>query len=219
MGIKVSAIFLMAVLIAGLSSFPSSISNSSTEFVDQTNSLNLINTAFADSDNGKGNDKEKGKPDDVGKDKEKQAKNNEDNDDDDDNLQVSAEKFEDAMEDAQEAIDDANEEIEKANEKIAEASDKGKETLLAEQQLEEAIAKRDMAQESFDLGNFEEAEELAEEAEDLANEARGKLIGKTQEDLEEDEDEDELEFEGIIASIGSNSFFLEGFLKEIFVND
>jgi len=95
MGIKVSAIFLMAVLIAGLSSFPSSISNSSTEFVDQTNSLNLINTAFADSNNGKGNDKEKGKPDDVGKGKdkekklaEKQAKDNEDyevNDDYEDN--------------------------------------------------------------------------------------------------------------------------------------
>jgi len=112
-----------------------------------------------------------------------------DDDDDNDNLQVSAEKFEDAMEDAQEAIDDANEEIEKANEKIAEASDKGKETLLAEQQLEKAIAKRDMAQERFDSGNFEEAEELAEEAEDLANEARGKFIGKTQEDLEEENDD------------------------------
>ncbi len=127
------------------------------------------------------------------------------------------EKEEDAMEDADDAIADANEEIEKADEKIAEAADKGKETSLAEQQLEEAMAKRDMAQDSFDSGDFEEAEELAEEAEDLANEARGKLIGKTQEDLEEDEDE--LEFEGKIASIGSNSFFLEGFLKEIFVND
>ena len=127
------------------------------------------------------------------------------------------EEEEDAMEDADDAIADANEEIEKADEKIAEAADKGKETSLAEQQLEEAMAKRDMAQDSFDSGDFEEAEELAEEAEDLANEARGKLIGKTQEDLEEDEDE--LEFEGKIASIGSNSFFLEGFLKEIFVND
>ena len=86
MGIKVSAIFLMAVLIAGLSSFPSSISNSSTEFVDQTNSLNLINTAFADSNNGKGNDKEKGKPDDVGqgKDKEKKLAQNQVKNDDDD---------------------------------------------------------------------------------------------------------------------------------------
>jgi len=184
MEIKISAIFLMVILITGFSSFPLSMSNSSTEFADQNNSLNLISMAFADSNSDKGNDKEKGKPDDVGK-----AKNNEDNDDDDnDNLQVSAEKFEDAMEDAQEAIDDANEEIEKANEKIAEAYDEGKETLLAEQQLEEAIAKRDMAQESFDSGNFEEAEELAEEAKDLANEARGKLIGKTQEDLEDNDD-------------------------------
>jgi len=137
--------------------------------------------------------------------------------DDDDEENGSEEDEEDAMEDAADAIADANEEIEKADEKIAEASDKGKETSLAEQQLEEAIAKRDMAQESFDSENFDEAEELAEEAEDLANEARGKLIGKTQEDLEEDEDE--LEFEGIIASIGSNSFTLEGFLEEIFVND
>ena len=92
MGIRIGAIFLMTILIAGFSSFPSSMSNSSPEFADQTNSLNLINTAFADSNNGKGNDKEKGKPDDVGKGKdkekklaEKQAKNNEDNDDYEDN--------------------------------------------------------------------------------------------------------------------------------------
>ena len=70
MGIRIGAIFLMTILIAGFSSFPSSMSNSSPEFADQTNSLNLINTAFADSNNGKGNDKEKGKPDDVGKGKD-----------------------------------------------------------------------------------------------------------------------------------------------------
>jgi len=92
MGIRVSAIFLMITLVAGFTSFPSSLSNYSTEIVDQPYSLNLINTAFADSDNGKGNDKEKGKPDDVGKGKdkekklaEKQAKDNEDNDDYEDN--------------------------------------------------------------------------------------------------------------------------------------
>jgi len=50
MEIKISAIFLMAILMAGFSSFPSSVSNSSTEFADQTNSLNLINMAFAASD-------------------------------------------------------------------------------------------------------------------------------------------------------------------------
>jgi len=86
MGIRVSAVFLMIVLVAGFTSLPSSLSNYSTEIVDQPHSLNLINTAFADSDNDKGNDKEKGKPDDVGKDKEKklaekQAKNNEDYED------------------------------------------------------------------------------------------------------------------------------------------
>jgi len=85
MGIRIGAIFLMITLVAGFTSFPSSLSNYSTEIVDQPHSLNLINTAFADSDNDKGNDKEKGKPDDVGKDKEKQAKNNEDNDDYEDN--------------------------------------------------------------------------------------------------------------------------------------
>ncbi len=90
MGIKVSAIFLMAVLIAGLSSFPSSISNSSTEFVDQTNSLNLINTVFADFDEDEDDeDKEKGKPagvgkpESVGKDKEKKLSENQAKDDDD----------------------------------------------------------------------------------------------------------------------------------------
>jgi len=79
MGIRIGAIFLMITLVAGFTSFPSSLSNYSTEIVDQPNSLNLINTAFADSHNGKGDDKEKGKPDDVGKNKEKQAKNNEGN--------------------------------------------------------------------------------------------------------------------------------------------
>jgi len=50
MGIKVSAIFLMVTLVAGFTSFSSPLSYSSTEFADQTNSLNLINTAFAASD-------------------------------------------------------------------------------------------------------------------------------------------------------------------------
>ena len=50
MGIRIGVIFLMTILIAGFSSFPSSMSNSSTEFADQTNSLNLINMAFAASD-------------------------------------------------------------------------------------------------------------------------------------------------------------------------
>jgi len=74
MGIRISAIFLMVTLVAGFTSFPLSLSNYSTEIVDQPHSLNLINTAFADSNNGKGNDKEKGKPDDVGKGKDKEKK-------------------------------------------------------------------------------------------------------------------------------------------------
>jgi len=50
MGIRISGIFLMTILITGFSGFSYPMSNSSTEFVDQTNSLNLINTAFAASD-------------------------------------------------------------------------------------------------------------------------------------------------------------------------
>ncbi len=50
MVIKVSAIFLMITLVAGFTSFSSPLSYSSTEFADQTNSLNLINMAFAASD-------------------------------------------------------------------------------------------------------------------------------------------------------------------------
>ncbi|MCH7648316.1 MAG: hypothetical protein IIA83_06895, partial [Thaumarchaeota archaeon] len=105
------------------------------------------------------------------------------------------EEYEEDKEDAEEAIADAQEEIDKADEKIMEASDEGKETALAEEQLMLAITTLTMAIASFDLGNFEEAEELAEEAEDLASEARGKLIGKTLEDLE-----DEIELEGMVET-------------------
>jgi len=192
LSIGISTIFLMSVLVLGVLSYPSLIPNLDQDITAFDFQLQLANVAFAD-------------------DEEEEEEENGSEEEEENGSE------EDAMEDAADAIADANEEIEKADEKIAESSDKGKETSLAEQQLEEAIAKRDMAQESFDSESFEEAEELAEEAEDLANEARGKLIGKTQEDLEEDENE--LEFEGIIASIGSNSFFLEGFLEEFFVND
>jgi len=118
---------------------------------------------------------------------------------------------EDLMEDAADAIADANEEIDKADEKITKAADEGKDTSLAELQLEEAIAKRDMAQESFDSGDFEVAEELAEEAEDLASESRSKLIGKTEADLEDDgeEEEDEIELKGILTVTGDDTFDLE----------
>lgn len=181
----------MSVLVLGVISYPSLLPNLDQDATAFDFQMQLGNFAFADEDD-------------------------EEEEENDDKEHGEEDHADDAMEDAADAIADANEEIEKADKKIAEASDKGEETSLAEQQLEEAKVKRDMAQESFDLENFEEAEELAEEAEDLANEARGKLVGKTQEDLEE---EDELEFEGIIASIGSNSFTLEGFLEEIFVND
>ena len=105
------------------------------------------------------------------------------------------EEEENVMEDADDAIADAQEEINKAQEKIDEAAENGKETTLAQEQLNEAISKLEMAQQSFDSENFEEAEELAEEAEDLASEARGKLIGKTETDLEDEEEEAEIEIE------------------------
>ncbi len=102
-----------------------------------------------------------------------------------------AEEEEDVMEDANDAIADAQEEINKAQEKIDEAAENGKETTLAQEQLNQAISKLEMAQLSFDSENFEEAEELADEAEDLASEARGKLIGKTEADLEDEGEKDE----------------------------
>jgi len=146
-----------------------------------------------------------------------------DDDDDNDNLYVSSEKFEDAIEDAEDAIEDAKEEIDEARKKIERESNKGKETTLAQEQLDEAIAKLEMAELSFALGNFEEAEELAEEVEDLASEARGKLIGKTESDIEAEHeiDEHEVEIKGEIDEIDLELMFftLVGSISQIFVND
>ena len=146
-----------------------------------------------------------------------------DDDDDNDNLYVSSEKFEDAIEDAEDAIEDAKEEIDEARKKIERESNKGKETTLAQEQLDEAIAKLEMAELSFALGNFEEAEELAEEVEDLASEARGKLIGKTESDIEDEHeiDEHEVEIKGEIheSDLELMFFTLVGSISQIFVND
>jgi len=145
-----------------------------------------------------------------------------DDDDDNDNLYVSSEKFEDAIEDAEDAIEDAKEEIDEARKKIERESNDGKETIVALEQLDEAIAKLEMAEQSFALGNFEEAEELAEEAEDLASEARGKLIGKTESDIEDEHeiDEHEVEIKGKINEIDLELMFftLVGSILHIFVN-
>jgi len=102
---------------------------------------------------------------------------------------VEDEEEEDVMEDTNDAIAaiaKAQEEINKAQEKIDEAAEDGKETTLAQEQLNKAKSTLEMAQESCDSGDFEDAEELAEVAEDLASEAR-KLIGKTEADLEDDD--------------------------------
>ncbi len=141
-----------------------------------------------------------------------------DDDDDNDNLYVSSEKFENAIEDAEDAIEDAKEEIDEARKKIERESNKGKETTLAQEQLDEAIAKLEMAEQSFALGNFEETEELAEEAEDLASEARGKLIGKTESDIE-DEHEVEIKAEIPERDLELMFFTLVGSISQIFVND
>ena len=145
-----------------------------------------------------------------------------DDKDDNDNLYVSSEKFEDAIEDAEDSIEDAKEEIDEARKKIERESNKGKETTLAQEQLDEAIAKLEMAELSFALGNFEEAEELAEEAEDLASEARGKLIGKTESDIEDEHeiDEHEVEIKSEINEINLELMFftLVGSIVQIFVN-
>ena len=93
---------------------------------------------------------------------------------------------EEELEDAEEAIIDAQEEIDKATEKISKADEKGKEVSLSLTQLDAAIEKLGDAEAAFTSGNFVLAEELAKEAEDWASEARGKLIGKTLEDLEDE---------------------------------
>ena len=123
---------------------------------------------------------------------------------------------EEVMEDANDAITDAQEEINKAQKKIDEAADEEKEITLAQDQLNEAILKLEMAQASFDSGDYEEAEELADEAEDLASESRGKLIGKTEADLEDDgveeedeKEEDEIELKGILTDNGNDTFDLK----------
>ncbi|MBS1266291.1 MAG: hypothetical protein MAG795_00258 [Candidatus Woesearchaeota archaeon] len=95
---------------------------------------------------------------------------------------------EEDRDDASEAIDDAGEEISKAEEKIAEAEDKGKETSAAEDRLAQAQEKLTEAKAAFEVGNIDEAEELAEEARELASEARMKFLGKTAEELNDEEE-------------------------------
>ena len=96
---------------------------------------------------------------------------------------------EEELEDAEEAIIDAQEEIDKATGKISKADEKGKEVSLSLTQLDAAIEKLGDAETAFTSGNFVLAEELAKEAEDWASEARGKLIGKTLEDLADETEE------------------------------
>lgn len=104
----------------------------------------------------------------------------------------------DTREDAMDAIEDAREEIAHASNKIVEAENEGKETTLAKEKLSEAEILLAESEANFDVGNYDEAEELAEEAEDLASESRMKYLGKTNEDFNESgakEDENEIEIE------------------------
>ena len=190
---KFSTLFLFAVLILGIAAYPNSFSSVSFDEPSLNTSL-LI--AFADEDD-EGSDGDSDGDSSGGTDGE-------------------------VMEYANDAIADAQEEINKAQKKIDESADEGKDTTLAQEQLDKAILKLEMAQASFDSGDFEEAEELADEAEDLASESRGKLIGKTEADLEDDgeeeEEEDEIELRGILTDNGNDTFDLDG-TETISIND
>lgn len=97
MRIKTSAIFLMIVLFAGFASFPSSIPNFDNEIAEKYGLQNqLINMAFADSHNVKGNDKAK----------EKQAEKQERQDEKQEKLaEKQAEKEDKALQRAEKLIE------------------------------------------------------------------------------------------------------------------
>jgi len=141
MGIKISAIFLMTILIAGFSSFPSSISNSSTELVDQTNSLNLINMAFAASD------EEEKAADRAEKAADKAA----------DRAEKAADKAADRSE---KAVEKAADRAEKAAEKAADRAEKAAEKAadIAEKAAEKAADRAEKELEKdYDIQEFNSA--------------------------------------------------------------
>ena len=118
----------------------------------------------------------------------------------DEDEESEEESEEESSTDALEAIEDAVEEIEKAEIKIDESFDDGTDVSLSEEKLSEAIKLLEQAEISFDDGNFEDAEDLAEEAKDLASESRMKYLGKSLDNFEDDDfgdesDDAEKEFE------------------------
>ncbi|MGQ0638412.1 MAG: hypothetical protein ACT4N1_03500 [Nitrososphaerota archaeon] len=181
MSIKISAIFLMSVLVLGLASYPTSITNIDNDAVNQGEfQISLVEVAFAQTDD------ESDDEDDV----DVEESEEEDKDDEETN-----ENETDEEQDAHKAIVDAEEEINKAQEKMTEAKEKGKVTSASELALKEAQDKLEEAKQNLELGFYEKAEELAEEAEDLASDARMSLLGKNIEDVEEEEEETEIEVE------------------------
>ena len=75
-----------------------------------------------------------------------------------------------------------------------EASDEGIDTILAEQKLDEARDKLTTALASFESGDFEDAEVLADEAKELAEDAKELVEELT------DEAEEEIELEGTVQT-------------------
>ena len=89
---------------------------------------------------------------------------------------------------AREAIHDAIEEIEDATLRLQHASDAGINVTDAEELIVKAKLLVNEAEAAFELGEFMQAEDLADDAEDLAKEARF-LLGDEFDDVEEHEDQ------------------------------
>ena len=95
---------------------------------------------------------------------------------------------------ALEAIEDAIHEVEEATMRLKDAHDQGFDVTHAEEIIVKAKMLIEEADHAFSLGNFEEAEELADHAEDLAEEARI-ILGDEYFDDDHDEFEDH-EYDG-----------------------
>ena len=90
---------------------------------------------------------------------------------------------------ALEAIHDAIEDIEETTLRLQHASDAGIDITDAEELIVKAKLLVNEAEAAFELGEFEQAEDLADDAEDLAKEARFILGDDFDDDIEEHEDQ------------------------------
>lgn len=109
-------------------------------------------------------------------------------DEDEDADESEDDETDDEDSDSQDALDeieDATEEIEEAEDKINEKEAEGSDVIKAEERLENANLLLVEAQAAYDIGDFENAENLAEEAKHEAMYARGK-------DIESDSEESQI---------------------------